>query len=71
MTDNTERDVEKAVSTEYFVQTLRRLADAIEPGESARIQVLGARVTIPATAKLSVEHEREDGEQELELQMRW
>lgn len=70
-----ERDVEKAVPRERFVETLRRAADAIEKGESFRIQVAGERFTVPYDAELSVEHEREeDGDQwvtEVELQFRW
>lgn len=70
-----ERDVEKAVPKERFVETLRRAADAIEKGESFRIQVAGERFTVPADAELLVEHEREeDGDgfiTEVELQFRW
>ena len=39
-----ERDVEKDVSTPQFVDTLRRLADSLEAGESFRIQVEGVVV---------------------------
>ena len=66
-----ERDVEKDVPTQRFIETLRRIADALEKGESFRIQVAGERLTIPADAQLSVEHERDDEEQEVELQFRW
>lgn len=65
------RDVERNCSTESFVETLRRLADALERGEAFRIQVEGARFTVPREAALSIEHEVEDGEEELELQLRW
>ena len=66
-----ERDVERDCSTESFVTTLRRLADALEKGESFRIQVVNARFTVPADASLSIEHEAADGQEELELQLRW
>ena len=70
-----DRDVEKSVPKERFIETLRRAADAIEKGESFRIQIAGERFTIPADAEISVEHEREeeDGEttQEVELQFKW
>lgn len=70
-----ERDVEKTVPKERFVETLRRAADAIEKGEAFRIQVAGERFTVPADAELLVEHEREeDGDSvvsEVELQFRW
>lgn len=66
-----ERDVEKDVPRKRFIETLRRIADALEKDESFRIQVAGERLTVPADAQLSVEHEREEGVQEVELQFRW
>lgn len=70
-TSVTERDVEKGVSKERFIETLRRLADELEKGGSFRIQIAGERITIPADCELSFEHEREDGEEEVELQFKW
>lgn len=66
-----ERDVEKDVSTRYFVSTLRRIADAIEAGKPIRIQVAGERLVIPTDAALGVAHEYADGEHELEFELRW
>ena len=66
-----ERDVERAQSKQAFVATLRRVADAVERGESFRIQVAEARFTVPADADLSVEHEVVGDTEELELQLRW
>ena len=66
-----ERDVEKDVPRKRFIETLRRITDALEKDESFRIQVAGERLTVPADAQLSVEHEREEGVQEVELQFRW
>lgn len=66
-----ERDVERNCTPESFIETLRRLADALERGEAFRIQVAGARFTVPRDAILSIEHEADDGEEELELQLRW
>ena len=66
-----ERDVESIASVSEFVAKLRRLADALESGRSFRIQVAGERFTVPAGAELSVEHERSDGTEEIELQLRW
>jgi amphi-Trp domain-containing protein len=63
--------VERDCTPAQFVDTLRRLADAIEQGESFRIQVVDSRFTVPADAQLSIEHEASDGEEELELQLRW
>lgn len=65
------RDVEKISNPTYFAATLRRVADAVERGESFRIQVAGHRLTVPADAVASIEHEVEDGQAELELQFRW
>jgi amphi-Trp domain-containing protein len=66
-----DRDVERDCTATYFVQTLRRIADAVEAGEAFRIQVGGTRFEVPAGAALSVEHEVEDGAAELELQLKW
>jgi amphi-Trp domain-containing protein len=66
-----ERDVERAQNRDQFVATLRRLADALEQGEPFRIQVAAKRFVVPADAELSVEHEVEGDQEELELQLRW
>jgi len=66
-----DRDVEKDCSKDYFVDTLRRLADALERDEPFRVQVAGKRFTVPGSATLSVEHEAEGGAEELELQLSW
>ncbi len=65
------RDVEKAYPARLFVAKLRRLADAIEGGKPFRIQVAGQRVAIPASAMISVEHERGSEQEEVEFQLRW
>ncbi len=67
----TERDVERSTTTKQFISTLRRIADSLEKGESFRIQVLNQRFEVPADAALSIEHEIEDGQVELELQLKW
>lgn len=59
------------MTTEQFVATLRRVADALEGGETLRIQVAGHRFAVPKDAGLSIEHEASDGEEELEFQLRW
>lgn len=66
-----ERDIEKNVSIEYFVSTLRRLADALEKGEPFRVQVQNKRFVVPKGAELIVEHEVEDGKEELSLELQW
>lgn len=68
---DTTRDVERIYSTTDVVAKLRRLADALESGTSFRIQVAGERFRVPARAQFSVEHERGDGEEEVEFQLKW
>ncbi len=66
-----DRDVERDLTVDQFVATLRRIADVLEGDDSVRIQVKGQRFTIPKSARLSIEHEVEGGQEELELQLRW
>ena len=65
------RDVEVVRSRSKFVASLRRVADALEQQAAVRIQVAGKRIVIPVSAKLSIEHEVEGGDAELELQLSW
>ena len=65
------RDVERMYSTADVVAKLRRLADALETGEPFRIQVAGERIRVPARAEFSIEHERGEGEEEIEFQLKW
>ena len=78
-----DRDVQRDMTPTQFAETLRRIADAIDGlrlmayraaldgGDRVRIQVAGKRFRVPADAKLSIEHEAEGGEHELELQLAW
>ncbi|MBN2116796.1 MAG: amphi-Trp domain-containing protein [Anaerolineales bacterium] len=66
-----QRDVEKVYSTKQFIAKLRRLADALESGSAFSIQVAGKRIYVPANANISVEHERSEGTEEVELQLKW
>ncbi len=65
------RDVERVYSTGEVVAKLRRLADALEAGKTFRIQIAGERIRVPARAQFSVEHERDDDEEEIEFQLKW
>ncbi|GEP36789.1 hypothetical protein NPS01_04520 [Nocardioides psychrotolerans] len=65
------RDIERIYATDEVVAKLRRLADALEKGESFRIQIAGERFRVPARAEFSIEHERGDGEEEVEFQLKW
>ncbi|MEM1054574.1 MAG: amphi-Trp domain-containing protein [Bacteroidota bacterium] len=66
-----DRDIEKTYPTDQFVAKLRRLADALEAGEKFEIQIAGERVYVPVRAAYSIEHERGDGEEEIEFQITW
>lgn len=66
-----ERDIEKEYSTSEFVSKLRRLADALETGEKFEIQIAGERIYVPVRAIYNIEHERGDGEEEIEFQIKW
>lgn len=71
METKAERDIEESYSQAEFVQKLRRLADAIETGERFEIQIAGERIYVPVRATFGVEHEREEGEEEIEFQIKW
>ncbi len=71
MKTKTKRDAEKVHSAVGFVARLRRLADALEAGQPFSIQVAGERVTVPALAIFSIEHERNTVGEELEFQLKW
>ncbi len=71
MASRPERDLERTYSRAQFVAKLRRLADALEAERPFTIQVAGERLRIPADATFNIEHERAEGEDELEFQLRW
>lgn len=66
-----ERDLEKTYTDKEFVEKIRRLADCIERGEQFEIQIAGERIYVPVRATYSIEHERSDGEEEIEFQIKW
>lgn len=66
-----ERDIEKGYPAKQFVAKLHRLADCIEQSKIFRIQVAGERVTVPPDAIINIEHEREEGAEEIEFQLKW
>ena len=65
------RDIEKEYTAKQYADKLRRLADCIESGENFEIQVAGERIYVPDRAIFNIEHERGDGEEELEFQLKW
>lgn len=68
---NAPRDIERVYSTNEVVAKLRRLADALETGAPFRIQVGGERIYVPARAEFSIEHERDEEDEEVEFQLKW
>ncbi|MEN0005581.1 MAG: amphi-Trp domain-containing protein [Bacteroidota bacterium] len=71
MANKEDRDIEKTYSKSEFVAKLRRLADAIENDERFEIQIAGERIYVPKRAIFNIEHEREDGQEEIEFQVKW
>jgi len=66
-----EMDVEKSYSIKEVVAKLRRLADALEEEKTFEIQIAGERIYIPPYATVEFEYERHDGEEEVEIELRW
>jgi len=71
MTEKTDRDIEQGYSTAQFVSKLRRLADALEQNRPFKIQIAGERISVPKSAIYTIEHEREEGLEEIEFQIKW
>lgn len=71
MSDKSDRDIEKGYTTEEFVAKLRRLADCLENEDQFEIQIAGERIYVPVRAEYNIEHEREDGQEEIEFQIKW
>ena len=65
------RDLEKTYPIHDFVSKLRRLVDCLEAGELFDIQIAGERIHVPIDATYNIEHERGDGEEEIEFQIKW
>jgi amphi-Trp domain-containing protein len=66
-----DRDFEKEYSAKDTVAKLRRLADCLEEGNPFEIMIGGERIYVPVKARFSIEHERSDGEEEVEFQFKW
>ncbi len=65
------RDIERIYAMPDVVAKLRRLADALEADKPFRIQIAGERIRVPRRAQFSIEHERDDEEEEIEFQLTW
>ena len=66
-----DRDVAKEYSDAENIRKLERLIECMKSGEPYEIQVAGERIYVPVRARFSIEHERGDGEEELEFQLKW
>ena len=71
MSKRSDRDLERTYSRAQFVAKLRRLADSLETGRAFTIQVAGERLRVPTDAVFNIEHERSEGQDEVEFQLRW
>ncbi|GHC66043.1 amphi-Trp domain-containing protein [Roseibacillus persicicus] len=71
MAKKPDRDLEKSYPTSEFIAKLRRLADSLETGEPFEIQIANERIYVPVRAVYNIEHEREEGSEEIEFQIKW
>jgi amphi-Trp domain-containing protein len=71
MIQKPDRDIEKDYPLTEFIEKLRRLADALEKGQRFEIQIAGERISVPVRATYNIEHERGEGEEEIEFQIKW
>ncbi|MEL6300015.1 MAG: amphi-Trp domain-containing protein [Pseudomonadota bacterium] len=69
--NNRSRDVEKEYSDAETIRKLERLVDCMKTGKPFEIQVAGERIYVPVRARFTIEHEVDEGEEELEFQFRW
>ena len=65
------RDIDRVYSITEVVAKVRRLADALEQDKPFRIQIAGERFWVPERAEFSIEHERDEDEEEVEFQLKW
>jgi amphi-Trp domain-containing protein len=66
-----DRDIEKGYPLPEFIEKLRRLADALEAGKRFEISIAGERISVPVRATYNIEHERGEGNEEIEFQIKW
>ncbi len=67
-----EIDVERSYTPAQTADKLRRIADAIEAGESFRIQVGGNRLRVPTDGDFEVEMQTDgEGAGEIEIEIKW
>ena len=66
-----DRDIEKDYPLPEFIEKLRRFADALEQGKRFEISIAGERISVPVRATYNIEHERDEGGEEIEFQIKW
>ena len=66
-----DRDVEQTFELSDFISELRRLADTLEANGVFEIEIDGETIQVSGDTIFSIEHEREDGREELEFQLSW
>lgn len=72
MTGEKEIDVERAYTPSQTAEKLRRIADAIDAGESFRIQVGGNRLRVPTDGEFEIEMQTDgEGKGEIEIEIKW
>lgn len=71
MSNESERDVEKRYPIADFISKLRRLTDSLEKREQFEIQIAGERIYVPVRATYNIAHEREEGQEDIEFQIKW
>lgn len=71
MSKKKKRDIQKNYPITDYISKLRRLADSLEKGETFVIQIAGERIYVPARATYNIEHERGEGLEEIEFQIKW
>jgi len=72
MKSEKEIDVERSYTAAQTADKLRRIADAIEAGESFRIQVGGNRLRVPTDGDFEVEMQTDSEDAgEIEIEIKW
>lgn len=64
-------DVERGSTPQQTAEKLRRIADAVEAGNSFRIEVAGSRLRIPTDGQLEIEMPEKGAQGEIEIEIKW
>jgi len=64
-------EVAKSYSARKTADKLRRLAECLAAGRPFHVQIAGRKVIVPPDAVVSIEHERDGADAELEIEIRW